>query len=235
MAALGDSFTVALYSGCSPGPTCPANSWSTGPNTVVNSHLLRLRALGARPVARNFAVSGRKVSDLGRQVGLAVGAGSEYVTILIGLNDVCRETEAGMTPVATFRSQFASAMATLTQRLPNSRVLVASIPDPHRYWELFGANSRVRSRWAALDVCRVMLGAGASAAQRQRVRQRTIDFNTALASICGRYSKCRFDRNAIFNWDFTASHLSSYDYFHPSPAGEARIADITWRAGFVFS
>jgi lysophospholipase L1-like esterase len=116
IAALGDSFTVALYSGCSPGPVCPANSWSTGTEAAVRSHLRRLRELGAHPAAQNFAVSGRKVSDLGRQVGQAVTARSEYVTILIGLNDVCRETVADMTPVAAFHSQFEGAMANLGQR-----------------------------------------------------------------------------------------------------------------------
>jgi len=37
MAALGDSFTSALFSGapCSASGRCPANSWSTGTNPAI--------------------------------------------------------------------------------------------------------------------------------------------------------------------------------------------------------
>src|SRR6185437_2231090 len=43
MAALGDSITQAAMT-CSALTSCPANSWSTGTTTAVQSHYLRLKA-----------------------------------------------------------------------------------------------------------------------------------------------------------------------------------------------
>ena len=52
------------------------------------------------------------------------------MTILFGGNDVCQAaTEAEMTAVSTYQSQFQTAMQTLTAGLPNVKVFVASVPD----------------------------------------------------------------------------------------------------------
>jgi hypothetical protein len=53
-----------------------------------------------------------------------------------------------------------------------------------------------------------------------------------LGEVCARYAGCRFDGNAVFNFDFARSDVSTRDYFHPSLAGEAKLADVTWRASF---
>ena len=47
MVAVGDSITQAASSAGSLGSDAPQNSWSTGTSTSVNSHYLRLLALGA--------------------------------------------------------------------------------------------------------------------------------------------------------------------------------------------
>ena len=156
MAALGDSLTVALGA-CSPTAICPAASWSTGTSLDVNSHLLRLRAARPATSAQNLAVSGRKVSDLDRQAREAVSQGADYVTILIGTNDICRASLDAMTPVATFRAQFAQAMSRLVSGLPGARIFVASIPDPERLRAVFAADATARSAWVAQDICRVFL------------------------------------------------------------------------------
>ena len=229
MGAIGDSYTAGAFSGSPCALTaalCTANSWSTG--TSINSHYLRLRVFSPTINGRNYtyASSGRKMDDLVRQANLAVAQQVQYVTIMLGLNDACRESEAAMTPVATFRTQFTSGMNTLRSGLPTTRFFVTSIIDPERLRVVFKDDAAARSAWAAQQVCAAALANPLSTAtadwdRRASVRQRVIDFNRQLAEVCAQYVNCRFDNNAVFNWQFTKSQFVTRDYFHPSPAGQA--------------
>ncbi|HXH34111.1 MAG TPA: hypothetical protein VNJ54_06820 [Plantibacter sp.] len=67
-----------------------------------------------------------------------------------------------------------------------------------------------------------------------RVRQRNIDYNTQLAEACGFFARCRFDGNAVFNTAFVRSDITTRDYFHPSTAGQAKLATVTWGAAAAF-
>ena len=53
-----------------------------------------------------------------------------------------------------------------------------------------------------------------------------------LKNVCGLYTQCRFDNHAVFNTAFTAGDVSTRDYFHPSVAGQAKLAAGTWAVGF---
>jgi hypothetical protein len=53
-----------------------------------------------------------------------------------------------------------------------------------------------------------------------------------LAGVCKSYGGCRWDGGAAFQFRFTASTISTVDYFHPNVAGQKAIAAITWRHGF---
>ena len=76
--------------------------------------------------------------------------------------------------------------------------------------------------------------AQADVERRERVRQRNIDFNTALWEVCALYVRCRFDNNDVFNWQFVASDVSTFDYFHLSIAGQTALASVTWDATYSF-
>jgi hypothetical protein len=74
--------------------------------------------------------------------------------------------------------------------------------------------------------------AAADVDRRARVLQREKDFNAVLASVCALYQQCRFDGNAVFNTAFAASDISTRDYFHPSIAGQTKLAAVSWSAGY---
>jgi lysophospholipase L1-like esterase len=233
MAALGDSITRGVGSGFWLFDA-PSYSWSTGTVSSVNSHYRRILAVNPAIYGKNYnyAKSGAKVSDLARQAGL-VSASIQYVTVLIGANDVCTSSEATMTPVQTFHDQFQNAMNTLTTRAPNARIYVISIPDVYHLWELFKNNSTARSKWSQYQVCQSMLANPTSTNQadidrRSRVRQRNIDFNSQLQMVCATFAQCRFDNNKAFNYQFATSDISTVDYFHPSRTGQATLARETW-------
>lgn len=238
MSALGDSITRG-FNASGWFSDWPSRSWSTGGNSTVSSHYARLAALDGtiQGHAYNDARSGAKMKALAGQAATSVSQGSEYVTILMGANDACTDTVEQMTPVATYRSQFVSAMETLESQSPRPNVLVASIPNLRRLWWVGKGSSSARTAWAAYGICQSMLANPRSTAQadvdrRAAVRQRVMDFNTQLAEVCATYVFCKYDGGAVFGYPFTLSQLSTWDYFHPNVSGQAALADITWGAGY---
>ena len=81
------------------------------------------------------------------------------------------------------------------------------------------------------DICQSLLVADRTEEQRQLVRTRNIEFNQVLAEECAAYPRCRFDATRC-STRFGRSDVSNLDYFHPSLAGQARLASITWSAGW---
>src|SRR5437867_4442963 len=239
MASTGDSITRAYNTGSVAFTDNPGASWSTGTNSTVVSHYTRLLALnpGIAGHAFNDAKSGARMVDLNGQLGTAAGQSVDYVTILMGGNDVCQPSEAAMTSVADFTAQYSNAMATFTAASPSTNVYVVSIPNVKTLWSTLKGNAIARFVWAIGGVCQSMLARPLSTAQtdvdrRARVLQREVDFNAALASVCAAYTQCRFDGNAVFNVAFVASDISTRDYFHPSISGQKKLAAVSWSAGY---
>jgi lysophospholipase L1-like esterase len=238
MASMGDSITRA-FNACGWYSDCTSRSWSTGDDSYVNSHRLRIRAVNPSfSAAYNNAVSGARANAMAGQAATSASQGVQYVTIEIGANDACTSSESSMTPVSTFRSQIDAALNTLKSGLPNARVFVASVPDIKRLWFIGKGNSTARFFWSAGGICQSMLANPTSTSQvdedrRNRVRQRVIDFNTQLAQACALYgSNCKFDNNAAFNYPFVLSQVSGWDYFHPNREGQRVLAQVTYAAGF---
>jgi lysophospholipase L1-like esterase len=242
IASTGDSITRAFNTCLFPFIDCPPNSWSTGTSATVNSHYRRILAVNPAVYGRNFndAKTGAKMAGLQAQVQTAVAQRPEYVTVLMGANDVCTSSESTMTSVDTLRSQFQSALTTLTVGLPNTRVYVVSIPDVYHLWEILHTNLNAVLTWTIGGICQSLLAnpmstSSADTARRLRVRQRAIDDNNAIAGVCAAFIHCRYDNGAAFALQFARSDVSTRDYFHPSVAGQAKAAGVTWAAGFDFT
>jgi lysophospholipase L1-like esterase len=239
MASMGDSITRA-FNVCGFYVDCPSRSFSTGSNSGINSHYLRIRAVNPEISGNNVnhARSGARASDMPGQAAAVVAREVEYVTILIGANDACTSSEASMTPVGQFRGHIDAALGTLQASLPDARVMVISIPDIKQLWNVGRTNFLARTFWSIGNICQSMLAnptsfADADVARRDRVQQRVIDFNAELAAACAAYGpNCRFDNNAVFNFAFSLAQVSGWDYFHPNAAGQTLLAEITYEVGF---
>jgi hypothetical protein len=105
---------------------------------------------------------------------------------------------------------------------------VSSIPDLYQLWSIDHTNWAAQLVWDLADVCQSLLSRSRSEEQRQLVRERNIAFNTVLQQECDAYERCRFDDNAVFNFQFKRNHVSTLDYFHPSLSGAAELANVTW-------
>jgi lysophospholipase L1-like esterase len=162
---------------------------------------------------------------------------AQYVTIEIGANDACRSAESLMTPVSDYRARIDAGLTTLKHGLPNTQVFIASIPDLKRLWYIGKGSAAARWAWDYFDICQSMLAnplstATADVERRNRVQQRTKDYNTQLAQACAAYGpRCDFDDNAVFNYQFVLSQVGVWDYFHPNTDGQRAAAAVAWNAG----
>lgn len=250
MAALGDSITRAFNSGgpgCPTGPSldCPQNSWATGTNPLVDSFRERLDAASpGELVAYNDAVSGARAVDLLAQVQVAASQDPDFVLIEIGANDACASTP---TPTATFREQVRAALETLVAANPKVYIQVMSIPDINQLRTIFTdpVDPNALARWQAFNVCQGLLANPLSTEvadeeRRAAFRAQVIAYNEALEEICAEFKRCRWDDYAVFNSGFTAADVATVvtvgptaDYFHPSIAGQARLAEAAWSTTFT--
>ncbi len=234
IAAIGDSITQAVDVCCFYA-NWPHHSWSTGavPLDGIASHYERLRALNPRIRGQrwNNAVSGARMADAPGQARRTVAQGAEYVTILMGANDLCG-WDGTLTPTATFRARFQETLDILRAGLPDTRVFVASIPNLHQLWSVLRADPLAQVVWQAAGICPAMLDVSSSAADRQAVVDRQRELNDALRDVCATWPNCRFDNYLTFNYSFTRDLVSRLDSFHPSLAGQATLAALTWEASF---
>lgn len=233
IAAIGDSITRATNVCCWYGDH-PAQSWSTGDGRFdgVQSHYERILALKPSIAGRNYnnARAGAKMAAAQAQAQTAVTQRARYVTILMGANDVCTSSPSTMTSVDDFRAQFSSTMNVLASGLPpRSHVFVSSIPNVYQLWQLFRDDPIAQFVWSVAGICQSMLSPTNTEEDRQAVLAREQAFNQALAEVCGQYANCRFDDYAVFKYQFSANHVSKLDYFHPSLAGQATLASLTWQ------
>jgi lysophospholipase L1-like esterase len=240
MAALGDSISAAVGT-CLALLPCPAESWSTGDSSRVNSHYQRI--LAANPAIRghqhNYAVSGAVAADMAAQARKAVSAKVAYVTLLIGANDACRNKIGDMTSVTRFRSQVNAALAVLKKGLPNARVLVLSVPDVYQVWQVAHTNKTARLVWG-FGVCPALLAnptstSTADTQRRAQFRDRINGYDAQLASACAAYgARCRWDGGTAHAFKFSIGDLSDLDFFHPSAAGQNELAKLTYPGSFTW-
>ncbi|MFE0903115.1 SGNH/GDSL hydrolase family protein [Streptomyces rochei] len=234
VAAVGDSITRG-FDACTVLSDCPEVSWATGSSTKVDS--LAVRLLGRAEAAEhswNYAVTGARMADLTGQMTRAAARKPELVAVMVGANDACRATTSAMTSVADFRAQFREAMGALREKLPKAQVYVASIPDLKRLWSQGRTNPLGKQVWK-LGICPSMLGDAdaldaAATLRRNTVRDRVADYNEVLREVCAKDRRCRTDDGAVHAFRFGTDQLSRWDWFHPSVDGQARLAEIAYRA-----
>jgi len=237
IAAIGDSITQAAnLDGNNIGSSNPEHSWSTGYDNgdVVVSHYERILAKNRKVKGQNFnrAVSGAKMDDAPGQADNVVATGAQYVTFLMGGNDVCTSSIASLTSLESFEANFRLAMSKLNAGLPNAKIYVLSVPDVYQLWQLFDGEWYPEWIWDTFGVCQSMLNNSNTETDRQTVRARNIAFNEVLARVCAEYTQCKWDNNAVFNYQFARSDVSGVDYFHPSLNGQKNLAQRSWAAGY---
>jgi lysophospholipase L1-like esterase len=228
MVALGDSITAA-YGSCLAPTSCPRNSWATGDGTQVLSHYRRI--LASNPAIkghnRNLAKPGTGSADLPGQAATAAATPVDYVTVLVGANDAC---QGGMTPAGTFGANVRQALNTISNAMPNAQVLVVSIPNVFRVWEIGHTNKVALAAWRS-GACPNLLtnptsDDPADVARRQAFADQIAAYNDRLAGACGSIAHCRYVDISTFAFELTM--LSAIDFFHPNASGQQALAEQSY-------
>jgi lysophospholipase L1-like esterase len=235
IAATGDSITTAFdvnWSGVL--SSTPADSWSTGTSSSVDSVYGRILAANSAISGHEYndAVPGDTMADLNGQVEEAAAQGVQFLTVEMGANDLCVDNVSDMTSTATFQSEFQTALTSFTSADPGAHIFVASIPNIYQLYEDEHSNLIAELEWNVFGICEDMLSVSATSAQRQEIVTQEKADNNALATVCAEFSQCLFDNDAVYNVQFSSSDISNVDYFHPSAAGQAELAAVAWSAGY---
>ena len=235
MASTGDSITRAFDIGpCCVFTDSPQYSWSTGTDPQVNSQYQRLLALnpGISGHVFNDAVTGAKMVDLNGQLTTVASQHVDYVTVLMGANDVCTSTITGMTPTATFKSQLHTALVNFFAASPTTLMQMLSIPNIYQLWFVGKDDANARNAWASFGICQSMLSTSNTEADRQTVLAQEKADNNVLRDECALFAKCLWDKYVSFNFPFPFSDLSTVDYFHPNFNGQNDAATGSWDASY---
>jgi lysophospholipase L1-like esterase len=244
IAAAGDSLSTGYGSVDRPGQPArdhPENSWAIGGNPAVASHYGRIRRKWPQITGRTLlaAQDGAHVAALGGQLERVASHGEiDYVTIQIGVNDICdARRPSEITPPRVFRTRFARALDVLRRGAPNARLLVTSLADEARWNDAVLQIPGMASQIEDGTVCDPMGRSDGrqNPAVRALIHRYEEAYNRVLASICAHFLHCRYDGGALYRLAYRPEDVSKHDAFHPSVKGLAKMAAVTWRASFDFT
>jgi lysophospholipase L1-like esterase len=248
----GDSITRAFDANV-PGDNLN-NSWVNGyfgfwedlfglPN--VKAHNQRITANFGSSGRTNViaAVNGARIDDLAAQASGAAGRGVTYATVMLGGNDVCRDSIADLPTDAQIEADFRAGMANLLAQLPsNATVQVVGIPNIKRLYDI-GKNKSALGiadcevLWAATVLgfpCGSMLSPFNSEADRLYVQSRNVGYNTILRNVTLQLDAANpeflFYADA-YSFNFVENEISNIDCFHPSWRGERTLSREIWNQG----
>ncbi len=235
MLVLGDSISLGVNA-CGEQGRCGRAAWATGDDAAVASLATRIGvASGQAPEVDAMAGEGAKIVDLVDNVPDIVSEAPDLITMLIGSNDACAPAIAEMTSVDDFAASAEQLLVPLSTQLPDSVILVMSIPDLEQLWRIGHDDAGAVQAWGSSPACRSLLAdpqstAAADTERRAEVGERVHEFNRVLGDACAALPNCIHDGGAVAGYEFSVDEISSIDHFHPSAAGQQAIAGLAWTA-----
>lgn len=235
MAAIGDSITTGFNA------NLPLDnkslSWSTGYSTSgkVESHYLRVKKVYTGDVYQvNVARAGAKSPDLARQLGKLKkdlkGRELDYLTVMIGANDVCTWPQNHAAQLAAFNTRVRATLDGALALNPGMKVSLVPVPDMLRLYEV-GKEKGCSNLWKIFRSCSVLL-LNKDPAQRAAFGERLQDLNDSLATIAAEYPQAVHFAHEVATFAFSPEDLSGKDCFHPSWKGQNKIAAYSWQGGW---
>lgn len=163
----------------------------------------------------NDAKTGANMPALDGQLATAAGPGVQYVTVLIGANDLCTSTIAGMTRTATFESEFNTALTDFFARDPSAIVSVSSLPNIYQLWSVLRTNSSAENAWKHLqhlpEHAEHQQHGGDAPASRCPGTGRQSGVGSRLC----RFAGCHWENLTGYKFAFEAADISGTDYVSP--------------------
>jgi lysophospholipase L1-like esterase len=236
MVSAGDSITLG-FDACGLFTACPNVSYATGsdPRTASIYRQLLTSSPGLRGHQFNDAEVGAHAYDLFGQLSLAAYQKADVVTVLMGANDACAATVGDMTSTSSFRASIESAFNYFFSQRPGAKILLSSIPDLYRVWQVAHTSTKAQRIWNAAGLCPSLLANPTGNGRSDQMRRAFVmlqiqQYNAVLADVCRAHGGCHYDGGAVSRYQFSLSQLSPYDYFHPNVQGQRVLAGLTWNA-----
>lgn len=230
IAAIGDSITTAAAPDLDHLSADNARlSWATG-GEEVGSHRARIAQQHPGVTAHNVAGAGARIADAPAQADQAVATGADYVTFLLGSNDLCA---TGPPTARQFEAETRDALRRLETGLPDAYVLMVSIPDVLHLRQEFVGSARAQAAWQRTGACPPVLAPGRSESDLAAVGDLHATYNRILRDVCNQHPNCRHDAGRVAQYRFSRSEVSPADFFHPSIDGQRRLAELTWHVAFA--
>lgn len=261
LVSLGDSITDAVHAEVIlPWEVVTPNEWASWVNgehgkwekrfelTDVYSHHQRLVELYGKKKSKNksAAFAGADSEDLADQAAKAVKKRADYVTVLIGHNDVCDDDFAGIPSDAEFETNLRAAFELMRTGLPpGATVYTVGMIDIYRLWqigdmltafEVLDCQAIWENELFDFTPCGTMFGPDLTEEERQYTRSRIVAFNQILSDLSAEYDAADEHHwwhysNAAFELVFEVEDVSEIDCFHPSAEGQRKLSEATWLDG----
>jgi lysophospholipase L1-like esterase len=231
--AVGDSLTTGFAS-CVTVIGCEAVSWAVGTDPEVDSIGTRLGEAGYAVTTVDAAVEGAQMARGIELVDAAfaepdapAAADVDVVTVLLGANDVCEDTTAGMTTAADYGAALGALLDHVASIAPDAGVVVASIPHVTSVWDVASGDPAAVQVWEK-GLCATVLSGDDAA--RAAADERLTELQAVAVATCAEHPDCRTDDGAVAAVPVTTAWLSTFDHFHPSVLGQAALAEAVWPA-----
>ncbi len=235
-AALGDSITRAFNAISLFGEDLTV-SYATGTADLAKnaSHYARLRNVAklSKVSVLNEAVVGARAEDLASQVEGVIAFKPDYVTLLIGANDLCRWPDDPTDELVAFGEDLGAALDGLIAANAKVRINLLGVPDVARLYDVMQSDASCRSTWSFVPFCPKLLSDGLTEADRAAFRVRWQSMNAKVEALASaRAGNVRFAPGVSAS-SFTKAEISTIDCFHPSAAGHAHLAEKSFDEALV--
>ena len=230
--ALGDSISTGFNSG-GWGNREKKDSWTTGYSSQVDSHYKKIREiLGDKIKVFNTAVAGAKVEDIPSQVDKLLSSSIDYLTILIGANDICSWDNEYEADFSKFKYTFTSSVERIVVSNPDIKIVLVPVPNLIALWEKGSQNRSCRFKWRMFGICKSLLSSDNTKEKRDLFSIKLNRVNDFFYKISKLYSDNIRYNKTLGTYDFDFEHISKRDCFHPSISGQNLISDLTWSDGW---
>lgn len=221
-------------------------SWTTGMGSKkVKSHAQRLKKLNSKLSVSNFAEPSARIdrvlsTQLPRLKAWSREAHKQnypdYVTLMVGANDVCADSLVESTPVKKYTQNLKSILTEVLSSSPKTRVLVNYLPPLQDLtyskdaflWAFPGVNS-CNAFWKVAPLCKSITHGDEN--NTLAVAARVQQMNQAISKTVNTLRKSYGDRvrvaHKVAQRRIHKRDLS-IDCFHPNAEAQNDLAEISW-------
>ena len=229
--SMGDSITAGFNTRWPGDLSNSRYNWSTGSSKRVESHLHKLKEIISHKIKPINVAKSRSTSyQLKQQLEKVKAPTIDYLTLLIGANDVCDWQEDYAESQQKFRNNVHDIIEKAIEINTEVRIVLPAIPNMYRIYSQ--GKDKCGGRWDYFEACPSLLSSKRTNEERLAFRDRLISANETLQELATNFTDNVKYVGEVYDYEFTLDHVSRIDCFHPSIKGQNELARITWENGW---